>query len=80
MRVNSIRAEIAVWLIASQKSRVGVGTNHCHNDDFVSKCGLPIYIIIANCSGTGAFPRPFCVPNSVALASLTLQVGDWAIR
>ena len=39
-----------------------------------------IYIIIRHCSGFGAFPRPFCVPNSVALASLTLQVGDWAIH
>ena len=39
-----------------------------------------IYIIIRHCSGIGAFPRPFCVPNSVALASLTLQVGDWAIH
>ena len=39
-----------------------------------------IYIIIRHCSGVGAFPRPFCVPNSVALASLTLQVGDWAIH
>ena len=27
-----------------------------------------IYIIIRHCSGVGAFPRPFCVPNSVALA------------
>ena len=33
-----------------------------------------IYIIIRHCSGVGAFRRPFCVPNSVALASLTLQV------
>ena len=41
---------------------------------------LIIYIIIRHCSGVGAFPRPFCVPNSVALASLTLQVGDWAIH
>ena len=40
----------------------------------------PIYIIIRHCPGVGAFPRPFCVPNSVALASLTLQVGDWAIH
>ena len=39
-----------------------------------------IYIIIRHCLGVGAFPRPFCVPNSVALASLTLQVGDWAIH
>ena len=39
-----------------------------------------IYIIIIHCSEVGAFPRPFCVPNSVALASLTLQVGDWAIH
>ena len=39
-----------------------------------------IYIIIRHCSGVGAFPRPFCVPNSVALASLTIQVGDWAIH
>ena len=39
-----------------------------------------IYIIIRHCSGVGPFPRPFCVPNSVALASLTLQVGDWAIH
>ena len=39
-----------------------------------------IYIIIRHCPGVGAFPRPFCVPNSVALASLTLQVGDWAIH
>ena len=39
-----------------------------------------IYIIIRHCSGVGAFPRPFCVPNSVALASRTLQVGDWAIH
>ena len=37
-------------------------------------------IIIRHCSGVGAFPRPFCVPNSVALASLTLQVGDWVIH
>ena len=41
---------------------------------------LSIYIIIRHCPGVGAFPRPFCVPNSVALASLTLQVGDWAIH
>ena len=41
---------------------------------------IGIYIIIRHCSGFGAFPRPFCVPNSVALASLTLQVGDWAIH
>ena len=41
---------------------------------------VAIYIIIRHCSGFGAFPRPFCVPNSVALASLTLQVGDWAIH
>ena len=41
---------------------------------------LIIYIIIIHCPGVGAFPRPFCVPNSVALASLTLQVGDWAIH
>ena len=39
-----------------------------------------IYIIIRHCPGVGAFPRPFCVPNSVALASLTPQVGDWAIH
>ena len=39
-----------------------------------------IYIIIRHCPGVGAFPRPCCVPNSVALASLTLQVGDWAIH
>ena len=25
---------------------------------------LPIYIIIRHCPGVGAFPRPFCVPNS----------------
>ena len=31
-----------------------------------------IYIIIRHCPGVGAFPRPFCVPNSVALASPTL--------
>ena len=43
-------------------------------------CDYIIYIIIRHCSGVGAFPRPFCVPNSVALASLTLQVGDWAIH
>ena len=47
------------------------------NDLFVNHS---IYIIIRHCSGVGAFPRPFCVPNSVALASLTLQVGDWAIH
>ena len=41
---------------------------------------VTIYIIIRHCPGVGAFPRPFCVPNSVALASLTLQVGDWAIH
>ena len=41
----------------------------------VGKCDVwIIYIIIRHCSGVGAFPRPFCVPNSVALASLTLQV------
>ena len=41
---------------------------------------ITIYIIIRHCPGVGAFPRPFCVLNSVALASLTLQVGDWAIH
>ena len=45
-----------------------------------SAVNYTIYIIIRHCSGVGAFPRPFCVPNSVALASLTLQVGDWAIH
>ena len=61
-------------------------------DDFSKSVGLnqlwykdteataSIYIIIRHCPGVGAFPRPFCVPNSVALASLTLQVGDWAIH
>ena len=33
-----------------------------------------IYLIIRRCARTGAFPGAFCVPNSVALASLTLQV------
>ena len=46
----------------------------------VDKVHIIIYIIIRHCPGVGAFPRPFCVPNSVALASLTLQVGDWAIH
>ena len=45
-----------------------------------SKKSGNIYIIIRHCPGVGAFPRPFCVPNSVALASLTLQVGDSAIH
>ena len=39
-----------------------------------------IYIIIRDCTRVGAFPRAFCVPNSVALASLTLQVVYWAIH
>ena len=34
-----------------------------------------IYIITRDCTRVGAFPRAFCVPNSVALASLTLQVA-----
>ena len=46
----------------------------------VKRQPVVIYIIIRHCPGVGAFPRPFCVPNSVALASLTLQVGDWAIH
>ena len=37
-------------------------------------------IIIRDCTRVGAFPRAFCVPNSVALASLTLQVVYWAIH
>ena len=48
--------------------------------DAATMAKLIIYIIIRHCSGVGAFPRPFCVPNSVAFASLTLQVGDWAIH
>ena len=39
-----------------------------------------IYLIIRRCARTGAFPGAFCVPNSVALASLTLQVVNWAIH
>ena len=39
-----------------------------------------IYIIIRDCTRVGAFPRAFCVPNTVALASLTLQVVYWAIH
>ena len=39
-----------------------------------------MYIIIRDCTRVGAFPRAFCVPNSVALASLTLQVVYWAIH
>ena len=39
-----------------------------------------IYIIIRDCTRVGAFPRAFCVPNSVALTSLTLQVVYWAIH
>ena len=39
-----------------------------------------IYIIIRDCTRVGAFPREFCVPNSVALASLTLQVVYWTIH
>ena len=39
-----------------------------------------IYIIIRDCTRVGAFPRAFCVPNSVELASLTLQVVYWAIH
>ena len=39
-----------------------------------------IYIIIRDCTRVGAFPWAFCVPNSVALASLTLQVVYWAIH
>ena len=39
-----------------------------------------IYIIIRDCTRVGAAPRAFCVPNSVALASLTLQVVYWAIH
>ena len=31
---------------------------------------ITIYIIIRDCTRVGAFPRAFCVPNSVALASL----------
>ena len=41
---------------------------------------LVIYIIIRDCTRVGAFPRAFCIPNSVALASLTLQVVYWAIH
>ena len=41
---------------------------------------MTIYIIIRDCTRVGAFPRAFCVPNSVALASLTLQVVYWAIH
>ena len=49
----------------------------CRNDNHVASIPrIVIYIIIRHCPGVGAFPRPFCVPNSVALASLTLQVGD----
>ena len=39
-----------------------------------------IYLIIRRCARTGAFPGAFCVPNSVALASLTLEVVNWAIH
>ena len=41
---------------------------------------LIIYLIIRRCARTGAFPGAFCVPHSVALASLTLQVVNWAIH
>ena len=55
--------------------------NVCHNASnargvTAGKMGRnsSIYIIIRDCTRVGAFPRAFCVPNSVALASLTLQV------
>ena len=51
--------------------------------DFRKSKSVPstlIYIIIRDCTRVGAFPRAFCVPNSVALASLTLQVVYWAIH
>ena len=48
--------------------------------DILSTDFIIIYIIIRDCTRVGAFPRAFCVPNSVALASLTLQVVDWAIH
>ena len=42
---------------------------------------IMIYLIIRRCARTGALiPGAFCVPNSVALASLTLQVVNWAIH
>ena len=50
----------------------------CHH--FFLSSLLTIYIIIRDCTRVGAFPRAFCVPNSVALASLTLQVVYWAIH
>ena len=64
----------------------GSNTDYCiiialaFNCACVKSCMMTIYIIIRHCPGVGAFPQPFCVPNSVALASLTLQVGDWAIH
>ena len=53
-----------------------------HTDDFPSTVArlVTIYIIIRDCTRVGAFPPAFCVPNSVALASLTLQVVYWAIH
>ena len=79
---------IAIWQLHSISKRLG---QLLHITNYVSVCLftlkkyikhqiMNIYIIIKHCPGVGAFPRPFCVPNSVALASLTLQVGDWAIH
>ena len=55
----------------------------CHltvNCTCYGRLQLLIYIIIRHCSGVLSLPSAVFVPNSVALASLTLQVGDWAIR
>ena len=54
--------------------------NRCSHVFAQKSLKLNIYIIIRRCARTGAFPGAFCLPNSVAFASLTLQVVNWAIH
>ena len=39
--------------------------NHSATPELIISLSIPS-IIIRHCPGVGAFPRPFCVPNSVA--------------
>ena len=91
--VTMANSDHTMWLI--QRSRKYTKTQHTsvmYENCFpqtkilkyiieIMKCFVySIYIIIRDCTRVGAFPRAFCVPNSVALASLTLQVVYWAIH
>ena len=68
-----------VYRIAAARDRAGTAIGQIRT--IKSAIGeLLIYLIIRRCARTGAFPGAFCVPNSVALASLTLQVVNWAIH